>query len=82
MRFQFDDLPAAERRLRILAFCAADEGLRVNCESGFSSEDADMKWLLRKCYIELRRTRPGSLSRATKAYATTSGVAAQVSGKL
>jgi hypothetical protein len=82
MRFQFDDLPAAQRRLRILTLCSSDEGLPINCENGPSSEDVDIKWLLRKSYIELRRTKPGSRSRVTKAFATPSGLAAQVGGTL
>jgi len=62
---RFDDLPTAHRRLKILDACAREEGLPLNCESSLRTDNADIKWLLRKVYIELRRTRPGTKSRMT-----------------
>lgn len=82
MRFRFDDLPAAQRRQQIFGLCSADEGMPVNCESALRSDDTDVQWLLRKSYIELRRSHPGSRSRITKAFATPAGLAAQANGKL
>ena len=78
---RFDELPAAQRRLKLLEICASEEGLWLNCDNGLSTDHADVRWLLRKAYIKLGRSRPGTRSRMTKGFTTPSGNAAHRAGK-